>query len=280
VRRAFGEARVRRCAKRFARSFVGAAALLALVLAPALAEAAARASGAPDGGGASSSGPLVVLGVMAALSLVPFLLLMGTAFVKVSVVLSILRSAVGGSQIPPTSVVTGLALILTLFIMAPTGQRMLAAVEPVLGAGAVAGAGAVSDLASPRTVDALTQAGARAGEPLREFLQKHADRRDRAAFLALAQRMRPAAERAAVGDRDLTVLLPAFVTSELRRAFEIGFLLFLPFLVIELVIANLLAALGMHMLTPTTVSLPFKLLLFVLADGWHLVTRGLVESYL
>jgi type III secretion protein R len=275
VRQAFAEPPVRRGAKRFVRSFVGAAALLGLVLAPALAEAAARAA---DAGGASPSGPLVVLGVMAALSLVPFLLLMGTAFVKVSVVLSILRSAVGGSQIPPTSVVTGLALILTLFIMAPTGQRMLVAVEPVLAAGA--GAGAVSDLASPRTVDALTQAGARAGEPLREFLQKHADRRDRATFLALAQRMRPAAERAAVGDRDLTVLLPAFVTSELRRAFEIGFLLFLPFLVIELVIANLLAALGMHMLTPTTVSLPFKLLLFVLADGWHLVTRGLVESYL
>jgi type III secretion protein R len=249
-------------------------------LAPALAWAAARAAGAAatGGGGAppspSSSPPLVVLGVMAALSLVPFLLLMATAFVKVSVVLSILRSAVGGSQVPPTSVVTGLALILTLFIMAPTGQRMLEAVRPVMAAGAGA------ELTSPRTVDALAQAGARAGEPLREFLHKHAGRRDRATFLSLAQRLRPAAERAAVGERDLTVLVPAFVTSELRRAFEIGFLLFLPFLVIELVIANLLAALGMHMLTPTTVSLPFKLLLFVLADGWHLVTRGLVESYL
>jgi type III secretion protein R len=95
----------------------------------------------------------------------------------------------------------------------------------------------------------------------------------------LALRLRTAAERAAITDRDLQVVVPAFVTSELRRAFEIGFLLFVPFLVVDLVIANLLLALGMHMLSPTTVSLPFKLLLFVLADGWHLVIRGLIEGY-
>ena len=99
-------------------------------------------------------------------------------------------------------------------------------------------------------------------------------------FFALALKMRPAAQRAAVSDRDFTVIVPAFITSELRRAFQIGFLLFIPFLVVDMVVANLLLALGMHMLSPTTVSLPFKLLLFVLADGWQLVIRGLLESYL
>ena len=98
-------------------------------------------------------------------------------------------------------------------------------------------------------------------------------------FHSLALRMRAPAERAGITDRDLLIIVPAFLTSELRRAFEIGFLLFVPFLVVDMVIANLLLALGMHMLSPTTVSLPFKLLLFVLADGWQLILRGLVESY-
>lgn len=223
---------------------------------------------------AMSSRPLVMILVMAALSLVPFALLMTTCFVKVAVVLSILRSAIGTPQVPPSQVVTGLALILTMYVMAPTGERMYAAVKPVLGLAAGA------ELASGQTIDALGQAADRAKEPLRAFLIKHADRRDRATFHGMALRMRTPAERASITDQDLMVIVPAFVTSELRRAFEIGFLLFLPFLVVDMVISNLLLALGMHMLTPTTVSLPFKLLLFVLADGWHLVARGLVESYL
>ena len=218
--------------------------------------------------------PLVVLFAMAALSLIPFALLMTTCFVRVAVVLSILRSAIGTPQVPPTQVLTGLALILTLFVMAPTGERMFRAVEPVLGLGAGA------ELLSGESVNALAVAGDRAKEPLRDFLIKHADGRDRRLFHDLALRLRTSEERAGITDRDLLVTVPAFVTSELRRAFEIGFLLFIPFLVVDLVIANLLLALGMHMLSPTTVSLPFKLLLFVLADGWHLVVRGLVESYL
>ena len=245
-----------------------------LLLTPGLALAARAAGGTVAGGDAMASRPLMLILVMAALSLVPFALLMTTCFVKVAVVLSILRSAIGTPQVPPTQVVTGLALILTLYVMAPTGERMYEAVKPVLGMGAGA------DLASAQTMDALQAASERAKEPLRAFLLKHADRRDRASFHATALRMRTPAERAGITDRDLMVIVPAFVTSELRRAFEIGFLLFLPFLVVDMVISNLLLALGMHMLTPTTVSLPFKLLLFVLADGWHLVARGLVESYL
>jgi type III secretion protein R len=246
--------------------FCGVAGVLMLAL-PALASAASPA--AP-----LTSRPLVVLFAMAALSLVPFALLMTTCFVRVAVVLSILRSAIGAPQVPPTQVLTGLALILTLFVMAPTGERMYRAVEPVLANGAGA------DLLSDASAGALAAAADRAKEPLRAFLIKHADRRDRALFLDLALRMRTPAERAGIGDQDLQVVVPAFVASELRRAFEIGFLIFVPFLVVDLVVANLLLALGMHMLSPTTVSLPFKLLLFVLADGWHLVIRGLVESYL
>jgi type III secretion protein R len=220
-----------------------------------------------------TSRPLVLMLAMAALSLLPFVLLLMTSFVKIAVVLSILKGALGTPQIPPNQVVTGLALILTMTIMAPTGERMYRAIEPLLGRAAGA------DLVSADSVEALAAAGERAKEPLREFLVKHGSPRDRGLFHGLALRMRTPAERAQITDRDLLVVVPAFLTSELRRAFEIGFLLFLPFLVVDMVIANLLLALGMHMLSPTTVSLPFKLLLFVLADGWQLLLRGLVESY-
>jgi type III secretion protein R len=248
---------------------VAVAAALAVSLPALLAQAASRGESSP-----AAARPIVLLFAMAALSLVPFALLMTTCFVRVAVVLSILRSAIGSSQVPPGQVLTGLALILTIFVMAPTGERIYRAVEPVLGLGAGA------ELVSGDSVHALAVAADRAKEPLRDFLIKHADGRDRALFHGLALKLRTPAERAAIADTDLLIVVPAFVASELRRAFEIGFLLFIPFLVVDLVIANLLLALGMHMLSPTTVSLPFKLLLFVLADGWHLVMRGLVESYL
>jgi type III secretion protein R len=148
---------------------------------------------------------------------------------------------------------------------------MYRAMEPVVGHGA--------DLASVQSVATLAAAGDRAKEPLRDFLLRHSSQRDRTLFQGLALRLRTPEERAGITDRDLQVVVPAFLSSELRRAFEIGFLLFIPFLIIDLVIANLLLALGMHMLSPTTVSLPFKLLLFVVADGWQLLLRGLIESY-
>jgi type III secretion protein R len=250
-------------------------ASLALSVAGAalLASPAARAAAHGHDAGMASH-PLVLILAMAALSLVPFALLMVTSFVRISVVLSILRSAIGTPSVPPTQVLTGLALILTTAVMAPTGERMYAAVSPVLGMAAGA------ELASGETIAALQAAVERGKEPLRDFVLKQTARSDRASFYALALKMRAPAERAAVSDRDFGVIVPAFVTSELRRAFQIGFLLFIPFLVVDMVIANLLLALGMHMLSPTTVSLPFKLLLFVLADGWQLVIRGLLESYL
>src|SRR4051794_7644303 len=144
---------------------------------------------------------------------------MMTSFVRISVVLSILRSAIGTPQVPPTVVLTGLALVLTLAVMAPTGERIWLAVRPVLG----------SDLAGAESLAAVEIAAGRAKEPLRQFLLDHTAARERATFHGLALRMRPAAERAGVSDRDLAVVVPAFVTSELRRPFEIGFLLFIPF---------------------------------------------------
>ena len=189
-------------------------------------------------------------------------------------VLSILKGALGTPQIPPTQVVTGLALLLTLYVMAPTGERMYRAIEPVLGRGG------------------RRRSGQRA-TGRRRWRRPASGPRSRCA--SSCSNTAPAAigpcstawpcacarpaERAGITDRDLLIVVPAFLTSELRRAFEIGFLLFVPFLVVDMVIANLLLALGMHMLSPTTVSLPFKLLLFVLADGWQLILRGLVESY-
>jgi type III secretion protein R len=234
---------------------------------------AALAATAVANDGGLASRPLLLMVVVAALSLLPFVLLLMTSFVKIAVVLSILKSALGTPQIPPSQVVTGVAIILTLFVMAPTGMRMFQAAEPQLGQSAGA------ELLSGQTAETLVVAVAKDKEPLRDFLLKNASAKDRNVFYNLALRMRTAEERAAIGERDFLVVVPAFLTSELRRAFEIGFLLFVPFLVVDMVIANLLLALGMHMLSPTTVSLPFKLLLFVLADGWQLLLRGLVESY-
>ena len=223
--------------------------------------------------GSFADRPVVMVALLAALALLPFVLVMMTSFVKIAVVLSILRNAIGSPQVPPTMVVTGLAFVLSLVVMAPVGSQVYAEVGSTLDRGAGA------SLTSPQAADAMLRAASGAKEPVRAFLARHAHARERALFVDLARRMRPPAERDQVKDDDLTVLTPAFVTSELKEAFAIGFLLFLPFLVIDLLCANVLLSLGMHMLSPTTVSLPFKLLLFVLVDGWALLTRGLVLSY-
>ena len=217
--------------------------------------------------------PIVMVGLLAALSLMPFLLVMMTSFVKIAVVLSILRNAIGSPQVPPTMVVTGLAFVLSLFVMAPVGADIYRAVQPAIDQGQG------SSLTSAQAADAIVSAAGRAREPVRTFLARHAHAREKALFLDLARRTRPPADRAAVGETDLLVLTPAFVTSELKEAFSIGFLLFIPFLILDILVANVLLSLGMHMLSPTTISLPFKLLLFVLVDGWALLTRGLVLGY-
>jgi type III secretion protein R len=220
-----------------------------------------------------ASRPLILILALAGLSLVPFVLMMVTSFVKISVVLSIVRSALGTQQIPPTQVITGLAVILTVYIMAPIGQNMYKAAQVDIWA---KGPG----LLSSETVGNLLEAANRSKEPLRDFLAKKVKDKDRALFFHLAKKMRKPEERKDIGDRDFMVIIPAFVVSELKEAFQIGFLLFVPFIVIDMVVANILLALGMHMLSPTTISMPFKLLLFVLVDGWYLIAKGLVIGYL
>jgi type III secretion protein R len=239
----------------------------ALVLVPVIAQAQQRAGGGDQ--------PLSVLLLLAALSLLPFVLVMITSFVKIVVVLSILRSALGTPQVPPTVVITGLALILTAYVMAPTGAKVYQAVKPVLEEDA-----GREGFLSAESAETLYRAARRARGPIREFLVAQSRAEDRAMFHDLARRLRPPSQRAAVSDKDLIVVVPAFVISQLAAAFQIGFLLFIPFLIIDMVVANILLALGMHMLSPTTVSLPFKLLLFVLVDGWYLLTQGLVMSYI
>ncbi len=207
--------------------------------------------------------PAELLVAVALLALLPAALVMLTSFLKIAVVLSIARSALGAPQVPPNTVVTGLALVLTLLVMAPVAERSAALARSGPEARGVAG-----------TLASLSRAAA----PLKEFLSRFARPDDRATFLDVARRLR-GPEAAPAAEDDLAVLAPAFVVSELRRAFLIGFLVFVPFLVVDLVVSNVLLALGLTQLSPTSVALPFKLLLFVAVDGWRLLARALALSY-
>lgn len=208
---------------------------------------------------------------MGAISLVPFLFASLTSFAKISVVLGILRHAIGTPQIPSATVVSGLALVLTFFVMAPVFESVWGQVAPRLRADGEAEPGQ-SEL---DRVIATAEAGA---EPIREFLARNASRRNVEMFHQLARR-EGLADDEQPGADDFRVLAPAFIITELAEAFLIGFLLFLPFVVIDLVVSNVLLSLGMQMLNPLTISLPLKLLLFVLVDGWHLICYGLVTGY-
>lgn len=199
------------------------------------------------------------------LALAPFVGVMVTAFTKIIIVLSLLRNALGLQQVPPNVVLNGMALVLTIYVMYPVGLQMAEKVGRVDRIGT--------------STAALMEAANTAKEPLRDFLLKHSSPQERRFFLETLRRGLTAAQAAQITDRDLIVVVPAFVVSELAVAFQIGFLIFLPFLIIDLVVSNILMALGMMMLSPTTVSLPFKLLLFVLVDGWVKLSHGLVLSY-
>jgi len=210
----------------------------------------------------SPSSALITVIVMA---LAPFVAVMVTSFTKIVVVLSLLRNALGTQQIPPNVVMNGLALILTMYVMYPVGLAMMAQLEG-------------RESFAQSSVD-LVSAADSAKEPLREFMLKHSNEREREFFLATARRMVDPQLASSMSSSDLIVVVPAFTISELTSAFQIGFLIFLPFVVIDLVISNILMAMGMMMLSPTTISLPFKLLLFVLIEGWTKLAQGLVLSY-
>lgn len=221
-----------------------------------------------------SNRPLVLLASLAVLALVPFVLIMVTSFVKIAVVLSIVRQAIGTQQIPPTQVITGLAIIMTVYIMMPVGLEVYHRTQETLLDMNISEFRI--DRADP---EQLMRLGAVVQVPMREFLMRHAHLKDRDMFYKLAWRMRQPRDRADLTDQDFAVVVPSFVISELKEAFQIGFILFVPFLVVDMIVANILMALGMQMLSPTTISLPFKVLLFVLVDGWYLISRGLVVSY-
>lgn len=217
------------------------------------------------------SQPVVTLVAIGALTLLPFVFMTTTSYVKIAVVFSILRNALGTGQVPSGTVIAALAAILTLYVMAPVGASIAAE------AGPAAEAIDVQDpLADLDALGAAVEAGAR---PLKAFLQRNAGEREQRLFLDLARQARPDDQRAAVQPDDVLVLLPSFLITELTEAFQIGFLVFLPFLVVDLVVSNVLLSLGMHMMNPTQVSMPFKLLLFVLVDGWYLLARALVLGY-
>ncbi|MDH3791781.1 MAG: flagellar type III secretion system pore protein FliP [Rhodospirillales bacterium] len=237
-----------------------AAALLAGLAAgvePALAQSLNLELGGE--GGSTTSRILQLVALITILSLAPSILVMMTSFTRIVVVLSFLRSALGIQQTPPNSVLISLALFLTAFVMMPTLQLVYdEALEPLI-------AEEVTE------VEALDLAA----EPVRTFMLKHVREQDLKLFLDMS------GEEALDEPEEtpLRALIPAFMISELKRAFEIGFLLFLPFLVIDMVVASILMSMGMMMLPPVMISLPFKLIFFVLVDGWYLVAGSLVQSY-
>ena len=235
-------------------------AAAAFVLAAATIPAAAQDISVTFGHGTGlTERVLQLVALVTVLSLAPSILIMVTSFTRIVVVLSLLRTALGTATAPPNSVLISLALFLTAFVMAPVFERAYdEGVRPL-----VAG-----------DIDAQ-QAFERGSEPFRGFMMKNVRDKDLRLFVDLSRGPRP--ERAE--DMPLRVLVPAFMISELRRAFEIGFLLFLPFLIIDLIVASVLMSMGMMMLPPVVVSLPFKLIFFVLADGWSLVAGSLVQSY-
>ena len=240
--------------------------LLAFIL-PAAAQAQAAVPGALDrafgavGGaqGAPLGLSLQLLLIMGLLTILPGLILMMTSFTRILVVLSILRQALGLQQSPPNQVLIGLSLFLSLFIMAPTLER--------------ANANAIAPY-SAGTINAEQAIGA-GGQEFHAFMIRQTREKDLGMFAEMAR----APKFARPADVPFSILLPAFVTSELKTAFQIGFMLFLPFLVIDLVVSSVLMSLGMMMMSPTIISLPFKLLLFVLVDGWALLMGSLAASF-
>jgi type III secretion protein R len=221
--------------------------------------------------------PFALVVALAIVALLPFVFMSVTAFVKISTVLQIVRSAIGAQSVPSNTVVLALAAALTLLAMSPVASRIAARAAPLVSSGLDRSA---VDSGHAKDPAALVAEGINAvREPMRDFLGANASAREKARFLAVAQNAAPAADRPQLTDHDLPVLVPAFVVTELGEAFAVGFLLFLPFLLLDLVVANILLGLGMQMLSPTQVSLPFKLLLFVAIDGWGLLSQALVAGY-
>ncbi len=239
--------------------------VISALLVPALAQAAPGVSGSGlplligQGGGGSYSVPIQTLLFFTALSFLPAMLLMMTGFTRIVIVLGLLRQAMGTQAAPPNQVIIGLSMFLTLFVMGPTFDRVYSEAYQPFAAQQIG----------------FEEAVARGEVPVRQFMLKQTRQSDLQLFYKLAR-----IDAATPTDQaPLRVLVPTFVTSELKSAFQIGFLIFIPFLVIDMVVASVLMSLGMMMLSPVLVALPFKLMLFVMADGWNLLLGSLAASF-
>lgn len=211
------------------------------------------------GGTGSNATVLQLFLLMTVLSLVPAILVMVTSFVRIAIVLSFVRNAVGVPQLPPNQILLGLSLFLTFFVMAPTWQQVNdSALQPYLA----------SQIGSQEAFD-------KGVEPMRQFMFKQVRERDLSLFMQLGGIAQPQNQT----DVPTYALVPAFMISELKTAFQMGFLVLVPFLVIDLVVSSVLMSMGMMMMPPASIALPFKVLLFVLADGWYLIVRSLVTSF-
>lgn len=211
--------------------------------------------------------PAVIIPLIFVLGVMPVLMVMVTSYSKIVVVMSLLKNALGLQQVPPAIVTNGLALLLTWYVMYPVGLEVMAAVE--------------INQPPQKAAQTLTmlQIADRAKEPMRVFLDKHASERERVFFLDAANRLMGEKVASTLTRHDFVVLVPAFAVSQLTEAFLIGVLIMLPFIIIDLVVANVLMALGMQMMSPAMVSLPIKLLLFVVLDGWSRLSHALVLGY-
>lgn len=234
-------------------------ALMALTSHPALAQAVTIDLGNSEGNATVTGRVIQMVALLTVLSLAPSILIMMTSFTRIIVVLSFLRTAIGIQQTPPNTVMISLALFLTFFVMAPTFQKAYEdALQPLIN----------------EEIDEIT-AFERGVDPFKEFMLTHVREQD----LGLFNNMNGGQTYEDPMDVPLQVLVPSFMISELRRAFEIGFMLFLPFLIIDMVTASILMSMGMMMLPPVMISLPFKIVFFVLVDGWYLISGSLIQSF-
>ena len=224
--------------------------------------------------------PFLLITLFVGLSLLPFVAMIATSYLKIVVVMSLIRNALGIQSIPPNMVINALAMILTFFIMAPVVSESWAIAQEELAPKQAAAAAPAAGI-SPESV-LETDALVKAAEPFRDFLSKHTSDRERAFFVHTAERLwgKSPDEPATVDEESFYILIPSFCVSELTKAFQIGFLVYLPFIAIDIIVSNILLAMGMMMVSPVTISLPFKLLLFVMVNGWTLLIQGLVRGYL
>lgn len=209
--------------------------------------------------------PVTLAVVLALMALLPTVVVVTTSFLKITVVMALLRNALGVQQVPPNLALHGMALILSAYIMAPVGAHMVDRLS-----------------ANPQAlnnVSSLVSSVREGAEPLREFMLRNSKAEQRDFFVRTAQRLWGPELSAGMTERDFMVLMPAFMVSELTAAFQVGFLLYLPFVVIDLIVSNILLAMGMMMVSPVTISLPLKLFLFVMLDGWSRLIQSLILSY-